>query len=193
MYFSGINESLPEFFVLTRLQSTFYIKQKMACLFFGSYHKITLKKKDLFLKKSRIVTFAIWFCLFTYCLWVIDIAQGAVLCLREDGRVAIETGQNGYGCFPSSERVQKVFHPLSMHKPRPLKDDCGLCVDIPLNDARHVVINQCPSSKHCLAGSASFPHSIPPVANSVAERALLRTLPETNVSLISLRSVFLLI
>jgi hypothetical protein len=148
------------------------------------------------LKKSRIVTFVIWFCLFTYCSWVINIAQGAVLCLREDGRAAIETALNFYGCLPSSERAQKVFHPLSMQEPRPLKDDCGLCVDIPLliiNDARHIVINQCPSSKHCLAGSASFPHSIPPVANSVEERSLPGALPETNVLLISLRSVFLLI
>ena len=154
------------------------------------------KKEDLFLKKFRIVTFVVWFCLFTYSPWVIHIAQGAVLCLREDGRVAIETVLNGYGCFPSSERAQKVFHSLSMYESRPLKGDCGLCVDIPLliiNNARHVVIKQCPSSKHYLAGSASFPHSIPPGANSVSERALLRTLPETNVSLILLRSVFLLI
>lgn len=148
------------------------------------------------MKKSRIVTFVVWFCLLTYCPWVIGIAQGAVLCLKEDGRVAIETALNGYGCFPSSEKAQKVFQPLSLHESRPLKGDCGLCVDIPLltiNNARQVVINQCPSSKHYLAGSAFFPHSIPPVANSVAERAFLRTLPETNVFLISLRSVFLLI
>jgi hypothetical protein len=127
---------------------------------------------------------------------VIPIAQGSVLCLRDDGRVAIETSLNGYGCFPSSERAKKVFHPLLMHELQPLKGDRGLCVDISLsriNDARHVVINQCPSSKHCFAGSASFPHSIPPVANSVSERALLGALPEINVSLISLRSVLLLI
>lgn len=148
------------------------------------------------MKKSRIVTFVLWFCLLTYCLGVIDIAHGAVLCLKEGGRVAIEPALNGYGCFPSSERAQKNFHPLSMQEPRPLKGDCGLCVDIPLliiNNARHVVINQCPSSKHYLSGSASFPHSIPPAANSVAERALLRTPSEINVSLSSLRSVFLLI
>lgn len=145
------------------------------------------------MKKYPIVTCVILFCLVTYCS---SIFLGAVLCLREDGRAAIETALNGYDCLPSSERAQKDFHPLSIQEPRSPNDDCGLCVDIPLliiNNSRHVVIKQCPSSKHYLAGSVSFPHSVPPVANSVSERDLLRTLPETNVSLISLRSVFLLI
>jgi len=148
------------------------------------------------LKKFRIVTFVILVCLFTYCPWVIDIAQGAVLCFSEDGSVAIETALKGYGCCPSSGRAQKDFHPLSMQESRPPNDDCGLCVDIPLliiHNARQVVIKQCPSSEHYLAGSVSSSHSIPSVANSVSERDLLRTPSETNVFLIALRSVFLLI
>jgi hypothetical protein len=117
-------------------------------------------------------------------------SEAVVLCMGEDGHVAIETV--GSSCCESaqigtSEGHSAVFVDDSQYA----GDDCGSCVDIPLSGGYAGSLNT--AKKANLSFAASSPAAPLPASPQVSERQLAGKSLELTPFFTPLRSVILLI
>ena len=123
-------------------------------------------------------------------------AQSTVLCLKEEGRHALEFSADGYRCSSSTAMAEPAFH-CSDRREIPLADEhCGSCVDTPLSTLIFAI--NCSSTRPSIPGfDVAMPALLAPAVYATGtvgiDSALARLLIVATPTFASLTSTILLI
>ena len=85
------------------------------------------------MKKLSNRFLACWLCVLLNLVGVFGYAQSTVLCLKEEGRHALEFSTDGYRCHSSTAMSEPAFHPSDKGEIPPTEEHCGSCLDTPVS------------------------------------------------------------